>query len=74
MTLEQAIKVFEQHLPNYKVIGYWTKKEGYVLNAKPIESSEDVTIPGQYLVTNNGKLIAVNPMTMDLKLSDMVNK
>lgn len=72
MTLNDAVKIFVKEYPGYRVVGYWKKSNGYVLNTKPFSKGDTPPIPGQFMVENNGIVYGVNPMIMNLNLSDMI--
>lgn len=65
MTIKDAILLFSKNFPDRKVIGYWKKENGYVLNTKPILKTSFIE-PGQFMVRNDGNIYGTNPMNMEL--------
>lgn len=69
MKITDAMTIFNKKFPNRKVIGYWTKPNGYVLNTE--NEFSNIVEPGQFLVTNDGHVYGTNPIVSDLDPSAM---
>lgn len=70
MNLRDAVALFMKTFPGKRVIGYWVKPDGYVLNTKTPKEMEEFIEPGQFMVTFDGKVYGTNPMSIDLDMSD----
>lgn len=66
MEVIKAIELFGKYNPRRKVIGYWKRAEGLILNTTAKYDSEGMPEPGQYIVDNSGKIIPTNPIRSDL--------
>lgn len=66
MEIIKAIELFGQYNPRRKVIGYWKRAEGLILNTSAKYDSEGMPEPGQYIVYDSGKIIPTNPVRTDL--------
>lgn len=71
MTLSKAVNLFKEKFPEYTVVGYWEKPNGFVLNAKAPDSKAGIITPGQFMVTSSGDVYGTNPVLSDLNLSLM---
>ena len=72
MDIREAIKLFQSKYPDFLVTGYWKKPNGLVLNAKACQARRGATEPGQFVVTNDGKVYGTNPFCSDLNPTDMI--
>lgn len=70
MTVKEAMILFSKKVKGRKVVGYWVKENGYVLNTKLVPSIDGISEPGQFMVTHDGKVYGTNPMTDDLDQRD----
>ena len=71
MMIKDAIRVFSKAFPNKKVIGYWRKPNGYVLNTEPSFDS-DRPEPAQFMVTKDNEVYGTNPIASDLDPESMI--
>lgn len=65
MDISNALKLFSSKFPRRKAIGYWTNSEGIILNTVSKETN-NISEPGQYVITNSGKIYGTNPINSDL--------
>lgn len=71
MSLNDAVKIFKDKYPGYRIVGYWVKKEGYIFNVKSFAMFKGLDAPGQFVVTRDGDIYGTNPMTSNLSIEDM---
>lgn len=71
MTLVEAINILANKYPGRVVTGYWVKGKDYILNTKPLHALKGMTEPGQFVVTEEGKVYGTNPVRSNLDISDM---
>lgn len=72
MSLLEAVEIFLNIFPGYKIVGYWKINNEYILNVKPLLKKETPLLPGQYIVKSNGTVHAVNPMNININLENMI--
>ena len=70
MNVREAAVVLKKQFPSRKIIGYWVKVNGFVFNTKST-LGENLTVPAQYLVTNDGHIYGTNPVRSKLNDSEM---
>lgn len=66
MTLYEASKKLGEEYPGRMVVGYWKKSDGYVLNTKTPNEDALTPMPAQFMVTDDGDVYPVNPVSADL--------
>lgn len=71
MSIREAIKLFTKQVSGRRVIGYWKKSNGFVLNTREAISSENPD-PGQFMVTFDGNVYGTNPVLSDLDDADYI--
>lgn len=71
MMIKDAIRVFSKEFPNKKVIGYWRKPNGYVLNTES-SPNNDCPEPTQFMVTKNNEIYGTNPIVSKLDPDAMI--
>lgn len=62
----EAISKFNKEFPGMRVIGYWKNENGYILNTKRVPEIPDIIEPGQFIVTNDGRVYGTNPVLSKL--------
>lgn len=70
MNVREATAILKKQFPNRKIVGYWVKSNGFVFNTKPL-LGDSLVEPGQYLVTDDGKVYGTNPMRSKLNMDEM---
>lgn len=66
MTLQKAIEIFVKKYPGRLVSGYWEKDGGFIFNTRKTALNEGLTEPGQFVVTEDGKVYGTNPLRVNL--------
>lgn len=69
MTPQEAANILKKQFPEKIPIGYWVKENGYVLNTRSL--IPDGIAPGQFLITEDGKVYGTNPVRSRLRIEDM---
>lgn len=69
MNVKEAASILRRQFPERIITGYWVKDNGYVFNTKMLFVND--TSPGQYVVTNDGKVYGTNPVRSDLDINEM---
>jgi hypothetical protein len=70
MEVAKAVELFGKYNSRRKVVGYWKRAEGLILNTSAEYDSEGMLEPGQYIVYDSGKIVPTNPVRSDLNTND----
>ena len=71
MDLVTALNLFTKTIHGRIPVGYWEQDGQYIFNTKPVAGLEDLTVPGQYVVTKNGDVYGTNPIQSKLDIAKM---
>lgn len=67
MKLNDSIVLLSKTFPGKRILGYWLEPNRIIFKTKPIFKISGVLEPNLFVVDNQNKCYAINPMDADLE-------